>query len=305
MPIHFSDARLLIVDDQPTIRQLIRANLEMGGFRHFAEAATADEALALAKRQNVPFTLALIDVVLPGGKDGFDLVTELRQSPDTRALPVMFLTALRDTASRQRGWRMGALDVVSKPILAEELISRVSTHAERALVDAALRERVQRLADDLEDARHLQESLLPQEADFASLARYGLTLDYMTRDTMTGLDVCVAERPNPTLRAFLTEGSLAVRTMRAVYHRATAQVGQGGDTASILENMPLLGNDPWSALELTLGQGGASARVYTNGVLVDAAAHRWPFTAPLELALKTPARELHLRVLPLRGRDGA
>jgi len=109
--------RILIVDDEPAIRRLVRGALERSG-EPAAEAATAAEALALARRAGVE--LVLLDLGLPD-RDGMELVPLLKAID--RA--VIVLTARDDTAEKVTALDLGADDYVTKPFDTEELLARV------------------------------------------------------------------------------------------------------------------------------------------------------------------------------------
>ena len=109
--------RILIVDDEPAIRRLVRGALERSG-EPAAEAATAAEALSQARRTGVE--LVLLDLGLPD-RDGMELVPLLKAID--RA--VIVLTARDDTAEKVTALDLGADDYVTKPFDTEELLARV------------------------------------------------------------------------------------------------------------------------------------------------------------------------------------
>ncbi|MEU4192151.1 response regulator transcription factor [Kribbella sp. NPDC026611] len=111
--------RLLVVDDEATVRELLSATLRFAGFE-VTSAATATEAVAAAVAE--PPDLVLLDVMLPD-LDGFEVVRRLR---DQRAeVPVLFLTARDRQADKITGLSLGADDYVTKPFDLEELIARI------------------------------------------------------------------------------------------------------------------------------------------------------------------------------------
>ncbi|MBP2326498.1 two-component system OmpR family response regulator [Kibdelosporangium banguiense] len=116
--------RLLVVDDEATVRELLSAALRFAGFR-VTSAETGCEAVAAAKQQ--PPDLVLLDVMLPD-MDGFEVVRLLReQRPEGRngPIPVLFLTARDRQADKVTGLSLGADDYVTKPFDLEELIARI------------------------------------------------------------------------------------------------------------------------------------------------------------------------------------
>ena len=114
-----TEARLLVVDDEPNIRELLSASLRFAGFE-VAVAADGPEALA-AVRSFAP-DLVLLDVMLPG-LDGFSVARQLRADGDRT--PVLFLTAKDATEDRVRGLTLGGDDYVTKPFSLEEVLARI------------------------------------------------------------------------------------------------------------------------------------------------------------------------------------
>lgn len=116
--------RLLVVDDEATVRELLSAALRFAGFQVIA-AATATEAVAAATGE--PPDLVLLDIMLPD-MDGFEVVRRLReQRSDSRSgpVPILFLTARDRQADKVTGLSLGADDYVTKPFDLEELIARI------------------------------------------------------------------------------------------------------------------------------------------------------------------------------------
>ena len=109
--------KILIVDDEDKIRELIRVNLEIVGYE-CSEAADGVSAVELvdAFKPN----LVLLDIMLPG-KDGFELVDEFVK----RNIPVIFLTAKDSTVDKIKGLKLGADDYITKPFDPLELLARV------------------------------------------------------------------------------------------------------------------------------------------------------------------------------------
>jgi len=118
------DERLLVVDDEATVRELLSATLRFAGFR-VVSAGTAAEALAAATAE--PPDLVLLDVMLPD-MDGFEVVRRLREHRTQGRggpVPVLFLTARDGQADKVTGLSLGADDYVTKPFDLEELIARI------------------------------------------------------------------------------------------------------------------------------------------------------------------------------------
>ena len=111
--------RILLVEDEESLRDLIQLNLEMEGFEVVA-AGDGRRALKYSKEQH--FDLLLLDVMLPE-MDGFQLCEQIRLT--NYEVPIIFLTAKDTAADRVAGLRKGADDYITKPFNLEELLLRV------------------------------------------------------------------------------------------------------------------------------------------------------------------------------------
>ncbi|MEV4012246.1 response regulator transcription factor [Nonomuraea angiospora] len=117
--------RLLVVDDEPTVKELLSATLRFAGFT-VSSAENGAQALESARRD--PPDLVLLDVMLPD-LDGFEVIRRLRSLPRGGGrpgpVPVLFLTARDATADKINGLRLGGDDYVTKPFDLEELLARI------------------------------------------------------------------------------------------------------------------------------------------------------------------------------------
>jgi two-component system OmpR family response regulator len=112
---------LLVVDDEPFLRDAVAASLRFLGFE-VTTSETGSEALTLLRKQR--FDLAVLDVMLPD-LDGFEIVRRLRR--DGSRVPVIFLTAKDTQADKVAGLTIGGDDYMTKPFGLEELAARVRT----------------------------------------------------------------------------------------------------------------------------------------------------------------------------------
>ncbi len=121
-----SDAEdtVLLVDDNPTNLEVLYQTLDGQGYRLLA--ARGGEA-ALAIIHETKPTLILLDIMMPG-MDGFQVCERLKSNPATADIAVIFLSALGDTDTKVRGFELGAVDYISKPFQAAEIVARVATH---------------------------------------------------------------------------------------------------------------------------------------------------------------------------------
>ncbi len=136
-------ARILVVEDEPAIQELIAMNLGQSGQRAVL-AGSAEEALERI-REELP-DLVLLDWMLPG-QSGLELARRLRGDARTRLLPIIMLTARGDEEDKLRGLETGADDYITKPFSVKELQARIK---------AVLRRRAPEITDDAIDYADLR-----------------------------------------------------------------------------------------------------------------------------------------------------
>jgi two-component system, OmpR family, alkaline phosphatase synthesis response regulator PhoP len=118
--------RVVIIEDNESLAQGLRANLEFEGYAVACAANTVDGLAVIAES---PTDLIVLDLMLPDG-DGYSVLRELRARGDET--PVLILSALGDEADKIRGFRFGADDYVTKPFSLLELIARVDALLRRS-----------------------------------------------------------------------------------------------------------------------------------------------------------------------------
>ena len=126
-------ATILVVDDEPDIRAVIRFALEGADFR-VLEAGYADEARRLLTTEQPD--LILLDWMLPG-RSGLELAQQLKQNPKTRAVPIIMVSARGEEEDRIKGLDTGADDYIAKPFSPREMIARINAVLRRARPDDA------------------------------------------------------------------------------------------------------------------------------------------------------------------------
>lgn len=122
-------SKILIVDDEEHIRELIRFYLDKEGFS-VVQAASGEEALHLLENEYID--LAIVDIMMPV-MDGFQLVEEMKEMKD---IPVIMLTAKSQSANKLRGFSLGIDDYVTKPFDPDELLARVKTILKRYSINS-------------------------------------------------------------------------------------------------------------------------------------------------------------------------
>ncbi len=116
-------ARILVVDDNADLLQMIRMLLEERGGHEVILSAEGEDGLAKA-RANPP-DLAIIDVMMPG-MNGYEVCRQLRQNPATAQIPIIILTARGQPVDREAALAAGADDYIAKPVTMAELLERVN-----------------------------------------------------------------------------------------------------------------------------------------------------------------------------------
>lgn len=153
---------LLIVDDTPENIQVLGGLLRDQGYG-INVAMNGQDALDSAQRFKPD--LILLDVMMPG-MDGFEVCRRLKQNPDLKDVPIMFLTAKAETEHVVQGFDLGAVDYVAKPFQSSELLRRVDTHVTMARLREELTEKVSELSgalDTIEQLNHEQDAFLRHE----------------------------------------------------------------------------------------------------------------------------------------------
>ena len=123
-------SKIMVVDDEMHIRELVRFYLDKAGFDTI-EAANAEEALDIVENQYID--LAVVDIMMPG-MDGFELVEQMRQY---REFPVIMLTAKSQSKDKLRGFSLGIDDYVTKPFDPEKLMARIKTILKRYSINSS------------------------------------------------------------------------------------------------------------------------------------------------------------------------
>lgn len=123
-----NNIHILIVDDIVDNIQ-VAMNILKEDYYDFSFATQGAEALALIEGNAEKFDLILLDIMMPG-LNGFDVCQQIKETPELKDIPVIFLTAKIDVDSISKGFLLGAVDYITKPFHAEELLARVRTHTQ-------------------------------------------------------------------------------------------------------------------------------------------------------------------------------
>lgn len=115
---------IMIVEDDPAISEMLSINLSKEGY-DVLTAGSADEALKVIEEKDVDFFI--VDIMLPGSMDGFDLIRILKSSENHKLTPMLILSAKDDSADKVAGLELGSDDYVTKPFNVRELLARIKS----------------------------------------------------------------------------------------------------------------------------------------------------------------------------------
>jgi serine phosphatase RsbU (regulator of sigma subunit) len=154
-----SDQKLiLVVDDTPLNISVITGALK--DTYRTKVATNGAKALAIAAAEEKP-DLILLDVMMPE-MDGYEVCRRLKADPETRDIPVIFLTAQTEAEDETRGFEVGAVDYVHKPFSPAVMKARVATHLALRDTREKLSQQLLAIQKELETARLIQQSILPE-----------------------------------------------------------------------------------------------------------------------------------------------
>ena len=120
--------KILVIDDDFAINELIKINLELQGF-DVVQAFNGIEGFALAKQESP--ALIVLDVMMPE-VDGYTVAKRIRQTEDIKDMPIIMLTALSELNDKAKGFNLGIDDYLTKPFEPEELIMRIRALLKRS-----------------------------------------------------------------------------------------------------------------------------------------------------------------------------
>jgi len=189
-----SRKKVLVVDDEPNIRELLKYELASEGYE-VLEASTGEETIEIARREHP--AMITLDVMMPG-IDGFDVLSVLSHDRDTADIPVILVSVIDD---REKGFRLGAVDYLVKPIDRKEFIE--SIHRVSAQLDGS-RPRKVLVVDDDHDINEALQTILRAEG-FEVLSAY---------DGETAIDQVLASQPDLVVLDLKLPGISGYEVMR-------------------------------------------------------------------------------------------
>ena len=158
MTLPLAQKTILIVDDTPINIGVISGALKDS----FATkvATSGEKALAIASGKEKP-DLILLDILMPE-MDGYEVCRRLKADPDTRDIPVIFLTSQTEAEDETKGFEVGAVDYIHKPFSPAVVKARVRTHLMLREAHAVIAQQLVEINTELEMARQIQLSILPR-----------------------------------------------------------------------------------------------------------------------------------------------
>lgn len=156
-PVEAYRGNILIVDDSPENLNVLTCMLSKHGYQ--VRPAISGE-LALKAVRKAPPDLILLDIMMAPGIDGYEVCRRLKASEQTRDIPVIFISALHDTANKVSAFDAGGVDYITKPFRIEEVLARINTHLALRNLQKHVEEKNAQLAEVLANVKTLR-GLLP------------------------------------------------------------------------------------------------------------------------------------------------
>jgi signal transduction histidine kinase/DNA-binding response OmpR family regulator len=158
---------ILVIDDTFANLRLLTELLSKKGY---SVRPVADGALALVSAQAEPPDLILLDIMMPK-LSGYDVCQQLKATPRTRDVPVIFMSALHQVIDKVKAFSVGGIDYITKPFQAEEVLARVETHLTLQHSQKRLREQNIQLQQEIQERKRTEAALQQRNRELSSLNR--------------------------------------------------------------------------------------------------------------------------------------
>jgi diguanylate cyclase (GGDEF)-like protein len=158
---------ILIVDDSPSHLGLLFDCLTDAGFGVLT--AQDGQSAILKVKQDCPDVI-LLDIIMPG-IDGFETCRRLKADESTRDIPIIFMTALSQTAVVVKGFQLGAVDYITKPAQQEVVLARVTTHLTIQRLKQSLQEQNAKLQQEIQQRQQVEAALQEANQELQRLVR--------------------------------------------------------------------------------------------------------------------------------------
>ena len=175
---------ILVVDDTPSNLQVLFTCLEKSGYKVLV-CQTGEGALKIA--ENSSPDLILLDILMPG-LDGFATSRRLKAQIGTRDIPIIFLTALSETANKVKGFEVGGVDYITKPIEQREVLARIQTHLSLQKMRQHLQIKNQALQQEIDTRLQVETKLQQRTSELEQTLKYRESLRRIQEKIRDSLD---------------------------------------------------------------------------------------------------------------------
>ncbi|NER37627.1 MAG: response regulator [Oscillatoria sp. SIO1A7] len=152
-------ANILVVDDTAANLHLLVKLLTNRGYK---VRPVPNGHLALSGARGLPPDLILLDIMMPE-MDGYEVCRKLKANPDTRDIPIIFISAIHEVIDKVKAFSLGGVDYITKPFEAKEVLARVETHLALRNMQKKLQEKNELLEKTLQDLKTTQSQLIEAE----------------------------------------------------------------------------------------------------------------------------------------------
>lgn len=238
-----SHCSVLVVDDTETNREILAATLD----KDYEVSVAIDGKSALEIIEARTPDLVLLDIRMPG-IDGYEVCRRLKEDPNTRDIPIVFITGMNHVQDKTRGFKMGAVDYITKPFEIYEVKERVKTHLINTLAKKILENRNINLEKEVKV--RTQELSVTQEVTIECIASLAETRDPETgghiKRTKAYVRILAEHLKNhPKFSYFLDDETIDLIYMSAPLH----DIGKVGVPDRILLSSEKLTPDDWETMK--------------------------------------------------------
>ena len=156
---------ILVVDDN---HENLRVLTDMLTGQGYLVRPAINGHVALKAVQNTLPDLILLDILMPG-IDGYEVCRRLQSNPETREIPILFMSALNEVIDKVKAFEIGGIDYITKPFYPEEVIARVRTHLELRDLHRALQKQNVQLQQEIAERQQAEEALKASEKELQEL----------------------------------------------------------------------------------------------------------------------------------------
>ena len=154
---------VFVIDDSPINLKVFSRFISNLGWQIFT---AVDGETGIAEICRILPDIIVLDVMMPG-IDGFEVCRRLKQIPETKEIPIIFLSALTDSDSTVRALELGAMDYIHKPFRQEEILSRLKLQLRLSQADKALAKKNQELETQIQKTEQVTAALMQSKTNFS------------------------------------------------------------------------------------------------------------------------------------------